>query len=373
MAITKIGPPLAGIRGTIGGITYSENLSGTYAKLWSIGSNPRTSKQSVERGYLGRMPALWNALSDAQRAAWRTFAADPAQELENPLGEAYYASGYNWFCKCNVRLLRVGRAPIQPVPTQARPAAPTIDDFRVCEAGAESDLCVCGVATASTTDGVFFPTNAFDDDLNTHWTSAFGNTTGWLRYDLCDAANVKHYAIYPGPAPGAGILPKDWNFQVFTAAAWTTIHAVTNMVFVAGWNHFYCANPYTETDYRLNITANNGHPNHVRVFEMEYYAGDKGSSVVIYPEDNFEDAPSYDLVLHVSMGGSIGMDVQYPGYMETLAMQSPGRWYELCHTELEAIFGTILTERTWFARLHRQTTEGLRSSAATERAITLDC
>lgn len=371
MAIAKIGAPLAGLRGTVGGLTFSENLAGPYVKQWSGPSNPRSPLQQVERGFVGRMPGLWRLLTGAQKAAWDTFAALGAQELTNSLGEAYYISGYGWFVKCNVRLLRVGRAPRVPVPTQARAAAPTIDDFRVCVAGTESDLCTCGVATASTEDGGDTADKAFDNNLGTMWKTTFGNPTGWIQYDLCVAANVKRYRMYP-VAAALNAAPSSWNFQVWSGGGWQTVHAVTGEAgWAAQWYDFYCPNAYTETDYRIEVTANQGHANRLQIAEIEFYAGDEGSSVIIYPEDGFDNAPSYDLVLFISMGDSVGMLVQYPGFVEILAQQSPGRWYATFQSEILSRFGTILEERPWFARLARQTTEGLRSSWATSRAETL--
>lgn len=373
MAIIKIGAPLSGIRGTLGGITYSENGSGPYAKQWSAPVNPRTDGQAAERGFLSRMPALWAALTDAQRADWRTFAADPAQEKTNSLGEAYYASGYNWFCQCNVSLLRVGRATITTFPTQAQPAAPTIDDFRVCVAGSETDLCVGGVASASSFLPATPPAMAFDDNLAdvNRWTALPPATTGWLRYNLPAAKNVKRYRVYPYSAD-LTVAPKDWTFQVWDGAAWQTIHSVTGAVFAVGtWLDFYCPNTYTKTDYRINITANNGHATVLALVEMEMYEADEGASVIVYPEDDFSGAPAYDLVLHVSMGNTVGMGVQYPGFYEVLAKQAPGRWYETFQTEIEAVFGTILMERSWYARLYRQTQEGYRSPVQTDRTVTI--
>ena len=372
MAIIKIGPPLAGIRGTIGGITYSENGSSPYAKLWARAPNPRTPKQTTERGYLSRMPALWNALTDGQRDDWRSFAADPAQELTSSLGEAYYASGYNWFCKCNVRLTRVGRATIEDIPAIVRPAAPTIDDFRVCEAGSESDLCTCGTATASSEYVGFEAPHAFDDDLAdpNYWKTDTGVITGWLQYEFCDPVNPKEYRIYI-KVFDAAYNPKDWTLEVWTGGAWEILHTVTDFApAAAGWHAFYMPNQYTETTYRINITANNGSATALRIWEMEYYAAAVGKSVICYPEDSFS-APSYpDLVLFISMGNSIGMDVQYPGYYEILAQQTAGRWFATFQTELESVFGTILPNRSWFCFLHRQTPEGIRSDGQAARAVT---
>ena len=374
MAIVKVGAPLAGIRGTLGGIVYSENKAGPYAKQWSRPSNPRTTKQTIERGYLARMPALWTAMTAPQRAAWDTFAALGAQELENSLGEAYYISGFGWFCKCNIRLLRVGRAPIVPPPAKARPIPPTIDDFRVCVAGSESDLCVGGVASSSTEDPLYPPDQAFDDSLAAanRWQTANGNVIGWLRYDLSDPANVKRYRIYINDHT-ATRNPKDWTFEVWSAAAWQTIHTVTNFAPTApGWYDFYCPNPYTETDYRIDITANNGSATAVYIVEMEYYLANEGASVVCFPEDEFDIIDVWDLILHVSQGQTVGKIVQYPGFYETLATQTAGRWFHVFQAELEAIFGTISMERSWFAHLYRQTDEGLRSAAQAANTITIE-
>lgn len=372
MAIIKVGAPLAGIRGTLGGITYSENGSGTYAKQWSRPSNPKTPHQSVERGYLARMPGLWSALTDAQRADWRSFAADPAQEKINPLGETYYASGYNWFCQCNVSLLRVGRATIAPAPTQAQPAAPTIEIFRVCVAGADPDLCVGGEDSASSENPGWEHDQAFDDDVETGWSTLYGEVTGWIRYDMPAARNVKRYRIRSRDQL-LDAAPRDWEFQVWTGGAWEPIHAMTGLTMEAStWYEFFCENPYTETDYRINVTLNNGNDSYVQIMEVEMMTADEGQSVIVYPEDDFEDAPAYDLVLHVSMGNSIGMGVQYPGFYEILAEQGPGRWHATFQAELEAAFGQILMSRSWYAKLYRQTQEGYRSAAQAARAVTIE-
>ncbi len=126
MAIIKLGPTVAGIRGTVAGLTFSANASGPYIMQWSQSSRPRTLPQSLQRGRLGQMGAAWAALSSAQRAAWDTYAADSAQELTNSLGEAYYASGYNWFCSCNTQLLNAGLSTISTAPSGGTPSAPTI-------------------------------------------------------------------------------------------------------------------------------------------------------------------------------------------------------------------------------------------------------
>lgn len=126
MAIIKLGELVAGIRGTVGGTTYSENLGGPYCKGWSMPTNPRTHKQSLHRGRISTLAAAWRGLTIGQRTGWDTFAADPAQELENSLGEAYYISGFGWFVKCNSRLMFFGQSYIATAPVAARPGTPNV-------------------------------------------------------------------------------------------------------------------------------------------------------------------------------------------------------------------------------------------------------
>lgn len=126
MAQTKMGVLVADVRGTVAGITFSKNASGNYAKLWTQPSKQKTVKRLGQQGTWTGIPALWRALSSAVKADWSTFAALPAQELTNSMGEAYFASGYAWFTKCNSRLLGAGESVISAAPTTARPAAPTI-------------------------------------------------------------------------------------------------------------------------------------------------------------------------------------------------------------------------------------------------------
>ena len=129
MAIVKFGVTVVGVRGTVGGLTFSENKAGPFVKQWAKGSNPKTQLQTSQRSLLAQMPSAWRDLSNAERAAWDTFAALPAQDLINPLGETYSISGFGWFAKINIRLLAVGRPIRDPVPVQARPSAPAITDL----------------------------------------------------------------------------------------------------------------------------------------------------------------------------------------------------------------------------------------------------
>lgn len=143
MAIIKLGALVAGVRGTLGGVVYSQSGAGPYARLWARGSNPRSGGQSRQRGRVSMMPELWRALSPSEQADWATWAALPAQEKINSLGEPYFASGYAWFVEINVLLLRAGFDTRTAPPTTTRPAAPVIDSFTFAEV---SSVFTCEIA-----------------------------------------------------------------------------------------------------------------------------------------------------------------------------------------------------------------------------------
>lgn len=124
MAILKLGVLVSGISGTIGGTTYSRNKAGPFARAWSRGADPQTTSQTTTRGRLSSHATEWQDLAQGDRDDWDTYAAAPAQELTNSLGEAYYASGWNWYCRINNHLLVAGRARRDTFPEAGRPTIP---------------------------------------------------------------------------------------------------------------------------------------------------------------------------------------------------------------------------------------------------------
>ncbi len=147
---------------------------------------------------------------------------------------------------------------------------------------------------------------------------------------------------------------------------------MTGAVFVAGVTQtFNFPNDTESTTYRLNVSANNGHASRLSLYEMEYFTNDNDSSRIFYPSGEFLDTPDYDLILKISQGQTAARFVQYPGFAEILAEQSPGDTFADFQTELEAKFGEIQLNRSWFARLYRQTAEGIRSAPQAATTVTI--
>ena len=125
MAKILLGPTVIGIRGTVAGITFSQNAGGPYARGWHQPPNPRAAKQLTARVALGNLAVQWRALTAAQKATWVAYAALPAQVLTDSLGQPYSVSGFAWWISCSTYLIQSGLATIATAPVGVRLAAPT--------------------------------------------------------------------------------------------------------------------------------------------------------------------------------------------------------------------------------------------------------
>jgi len=134
-----------------------------------------------------------------------------------------------------------------------------------------SDLCTGGTASAESTYGSSFPSNAFDNE-DIYWESD-GNPPQWLQYDF-GAGNSKVITRYRLKPATSGYMPKDWNFQGSDAGGadvnWTTLHSVTNSGLVENtWSDYFdFSNSTTYRYYRIDMLSTYG-TEWVVVREME--------------------------------------------------------------------------------------------------------
>lgn len=124
MAIVKCGSIVVGIRGTIGGVVFTANASGPFARVWSRGSNPKSPRQTLVRGHISALGPLWSALSDAAKATWTAFGLAPPEIDTNSLGEQIYLTGWQWFVRVNQRRQSMGLATTSTLPTNSPVTAP---------------------------------------------------------------------------------------------------------------------------------------------------------------------------------------------------------------------------------------------------------
>ena len=117
MALVKFGGGVIQASGSIAGNTFARNRSGNYMRAKTKPVNPRSSRQSLARTSMQQLAEYWRlaAMSDAERAAWETYAA--AINWQNALGETIKLTGFQHFMRSNSRILRVGGEIIEPGPT----------------------------------------------------------------------------------------------------------------------------------------------------------------------------------------------------------------------------------------------------------------
>lgn len=135
MAIIKMGVIVTGIRGTVGGLTFTNTIGGPTCKKWACPVRRNTQKQSGVKGLLSGWPAKWRALEEYQREAWETWGKLPAQVKQNSLGEDYYLSGFNWFVAVNTWRSAMGLYMAEEPPVDAWPDIPDITGVTFSVAG----------------------------------------------------------------------------------------------------------------------------------------------------------------------------------------------------------------------------------------------
>lgn len=115
----------------------------------------------------------------------------------------------------------------------------------------------------------------FDDSYGAahRWLSEANQTTGWIRYDFGpDNRQVINKYRWRTFEVDSSAVPGAWQFQGSDdGSSWTTLHEGSNTLNTAntwmGWFEFSNATFYRY--YRMNITANRGHPQYLSFDELE--------------------------------------------------------------------------------------------------------
>ena len=75
-----------------------------------------------------------------------------------------------------------------------------------------ADQCTGGTPTASASDGSSPPSNAFDNNATTRWSTPSSTLTGWIGYQFASPVDVAQYTIQAHPTTPAR-SPKDWALE----------------------------------------------------------------------------------------------------------------------------------------------------------------
>lgn len=104
------------VSGSVGGMTGSHNQGGMYFRGRGIPTNPQSQYQLAVRNALRTLTAEWSGtLTDAQRAAWTTYAANVP--IIDRLGDARTIPPLAMFVRSNVSRIQAGLDPVDDGPT----------------------------------------------------------------------------------------------------------------------------------------------------------------------------------------------------------------------------------------------------------------
>lgn len=120
MARVQYGALVTGLSGSIGGITFQNNASGSIARLKSGTPKNPTVNQSIAQQNITKYISLWQQLTLAEKTAWNNYAVLWTKTDE--FGNVKTLTGLNWFQSVNYNLELVGSAitntpPVHTLPT----------------------------------------------------------------------------------------------------------------------------------------------------------------------------------------------------------------------------------------------------------------
>lgn len=109
MANLVYGPLVSGLRGSVGGVTFSQGHSGPTVRQRPRPPRPVGGQQRANQVLLVQAVQDWNGLTVAQKLGWTAYSATVT--YYDSLGRAYHPTGMNLYVGVAIMLLRVGANP----------------------------------------------------------------------------------------------------------------------------------------------------------------------------------------------------------------------------------------------------------------------
>ena len=103
MAKCKFGATIDGIRGSVGGVTFSANGSGPYLKAYRRPIIRTSTDQMPLRQHLAQAGYQWDQLTVQQRADWDDFADAPNEIDKDAWDDQRFLTGFLWFVRAAQR------------------------------------------------------------------------------------------------------------------------------------------------------------------------------------------------------------------------------------------------------------------------------
>jgi len=143
MARVKYGALITEIAGSIAGTTFQKNRYGFTIKQKPTMVRPQRTSQLGRQQSMRALQTAWFALTDADRAAWNTYAATYPRPTR--LDSSSFLNGYNYFC--SYHLLRSLHDTV--IVTQPTGAQETMDDIEIILTEVDPALNLSGGVTIS--------------------------------------------------------------------------------------------------------------------------------------------------------------------------------------------------------------------------------
>lgn len=97
--------------------------------------------------------------------------------------------------------------------------------------------------------------------------------TGWLSYEFPMNQSINEYTMKSPNYTGSYIeMARDWTLEGFDGVNWIILDKQMNQLFgVNEEKRYKLKNTATFKKYRINVTANNGHPSYAGIQELQFY------------------------------------------------------------------------------------------------------
>jgi len=114
MAVYRPGSLIGGISGDVGGLSFANPSGSAVIRTKRRSSNVSDQRAMLRQSQLGSIAHAWQALTDAQRLAWRTYASN--RTTPNRVGVHRSISGYLAFQQYRSTLALVGEPSLDNPP-----------------------------------------------------------------------------------------------------------------------------------------------------------------------------------------------------------------------------------------------------------------
>lgn len=121
MAIIQLNGIISNIKGSIGGVTFSNVRAGIALKKRSVGKKSVNSKQLTALNTNKSSASTWRAMSYGDRENWNLFAS--VYSHVNRYGQTITLTGFNWFTLINTNRVLLGQPVSSVVPSYVVPDA----------------------------------------------------------------------------------------------------------------------------------------------------------------------------------------------------------------------------------------------------------